>query len=822
MRRTVGASPTMSDIKPKKKPAKNAAPKAQKRERLVLLDAHAILHRAFHALPDFASPKGEPTGALYGVVAMLLKIESDLRPDHIIACFDLPEPTYRHDAFAGYKAKRVKMDDALAVQIERSRDVFAAFGIPIIEHKGFEADDMLGTLALQAKRIKGLDVIIASGDMDTLQIIDGTRVSVYTLRKGIKDTVMYDEAAVNERFGFGPELIPDYKGLRGDPSDNIPGIPGIGEKTATELIVGFGSIEQMYTTLKKGDGPFLKAGIKPRIIELLKAHEEEAIFSKMLATIRCDAPVVLSLSKESWRDLLDVPRILTLFSELGFRTLGERVKALTGGATEPEPEEAPREKVADVDKDALMEASIALWILSSDITNPSLDEILEYGRNEGKVEGFAASHAFIMRELERAGLTHVFTELERPLIPVLRRMEQTGVLLDVPYLKTLETVFAKELKERESKIHKAAGGPFNINSPKQLGDILFDTLGLKPDKQKRTSTGQRSTRETELEKLRGEHPIIEDILRYRELQKLLSTYVETLPQTVAADGRVHTTFIQSGAATGRMASENPNLQNIPIRTEEGRAIRRAFIATEGFELVAIDYSQIELRVAAIMSGDSELQEIFKRGEDVHSGVASRVFKVPEGAVDAEMRRKAKVINFGILYGMGVNALRANLGSDTPRSEAQEFLSAYFNTFTRLATYLEETKGYARTHGYTETLFGRRRAFRGIRSSIPFVRAAAERMAINAPIQGTAADMLKVAMIRIDALLQKKDAPARMLLQIHDELLFEVKKGERKIIDEIVDIMESVLEGKNDAGVPIIADVKIGKNWGEMEKLPRKK
>lgn len=813
----------MPDTKPQKKDAKKSAKKPEKRERLVLLDAHAILHRAFHALPDFASPKGEPTGALYGVVAMLLKIESDLRPDHIIACFDLPEPTYRHDAFAGYKAKREKMDDALAVQIERSRDVFAAFGIPIIEHKGFEADDMLGTLALQAKHIKGLEVVIASGDMDTLQIIDGKRVSVYTLRKGIKDTVIYDETAVNARFGFGPKLIPDYKGLRGDPSDNIPGIPGIGEKTATELIMAFGSIEQMYKTLKKGEAPFLKVGIKPRIIELLKAHEEEAIFSKMLATIRCDAPVTLTLSKESWRDLLDVPRILTLFGELGFRTLGERVKTLTGTASVPDvEEEALREQAADVDSDALMEASIALWVLASDITNPSLDEILEYGRNEGKVEGFEASHAFIMRELQRTGMTHVFMEVERPLIPVLRRMEQTGVLLDVPYLGTLEKTFAAELKTRETKIHKAAGGPFNINSPKQLGDILFDTLGLKPDKQKRTATGQRSTRETELEKLREQHAIIDDILRYRELQKLLSTYVETLPTTVASDGRVHTTFIQSGAATGRMASENPNLQNIPIRTEEGRAIRRAFVATEGFDLVAIDYSQIELRVAAIMSGDSELQEIFKRGEDVHSGVASRVFKVAEGAVDAEMRRKAKVINFGILYGMGVNALRANLGADTPRSEAQEFLSAYFNTFTRLATYLEETKGYARTHGYTETLFGRRRAFRGIRSSIPFVRAAAERMAINAPIQGTAADMLKVAMIRIDALLQKEDAPARMLLQIHDELLFEVKTSERDVIDDIVDIMESVLEGKNDAGVPIIAEVKIGKNWGEMEKLSRKK
>lgn len=791
--------------------------KESAKPRLVLLDSHAILHRAFHALPDFASPKGEPTGALYGLTSMLLKIESDLRPAHIIACFDLPEPTYRHDAFEGYKAKRQKTDDALVAQIERSRDVFKAFGIPIVEHKGFEADDMLGTLAAQAKKQKGLEVVIASGDMDTLQLIDGKKVTVYTLRKGIKDTVLYDEMAVKERYGFGPKLIPDYKGLRGDPSDNIPGIVGIGEKTATELIMGFGSIEDIYKTLKKkGDAPFLALGIKPRIIELLKTNEEEALFSKMLATIRLDAPVVLEVPKVSWRDRLDLEEVLTLFGELGFRTLGDRVRMLKGEAKaveEPKPE-------VTVDPEDLLKTSVALWVLRSEMTKPALEDILEFGRNEGKVEGFEASRDFIFKELERAKLLQVFETIELPLMPVLRRMERFGIALDVPYLQTLNTAFTKELKVRESKIHKAAGGPFNINSPKQLGDILYDTLGLKPERQKRTATGQRSTREAELEKLRDQHPIVEDILRYRELQKLLSTYVETLPGAVGSDGRVHTTFIQSGASTGRMASENPNLQNIPIRTEEGRAIRRAFVSAEGFELVSIDYSQIELRVAAIMSGDPELQEIFKRGEDVHAGVAARVFKVKENEVDAEMRRKAKVINFGILYGMGVNALRVNLGEDTPRSEAQEFLTAYFNTFTRLATYLEETKGFARKHGYTETLFGRRRAFSGIRSSIPFVRAAAERMAINAPIQGTAADMLKVAMIEIDALLEGKDDVARMLLQVHDELVFEVKVGERKILGEIAMIMESVLKEKNAANVPIVAEAKVGKNWGEMTKLSR--
>lgn len=796
-----------------------AKPKQKKTpRRLVLLDAHAILHRAFHALPDFTSGKGEPTGALYGLAAMLLKIENELRPEHIIACFDLPEPTYRHEAYAAYKGKRQKTDDALSVQIDRSRDLFAAFGIPLVEHPGFEADDMLGTLAAQAKKVRGLETVIASGDMDTLQLIDGSRVTVYTLRKGIKDTVLYDEKAVRERFGFGPELIPDYKGLRGDPSDNIPGIKGIGEKTATELILGWGSIEHMYKALKKDEAPFLKAGIKPRIIELLKGGEEEAVFSKMLATIRHDAPVQLELPDRSWRERLDVPRVLALFSELGFRTLGERVRALKDGAAVPgEPVEAPT-PAPDVDPEECVRAGVALWVLHSDITSPSLEDVLEYGRNEGKVEGFAASRDFIFNQLDKAELREVFETIELPLMPVLRRMERFGIALDVPYLKGLEDTFSTELKKRERAIHKAAGMEFNINSPKQLGDVLFDTLGLKPSRQKLTAGGQRSTRESELEKLRELHPIIGDILRYRELQKLLSTYVETLPQAVAADGRVHTTFLQAGSTTGRMASENPNLQNIPVRTEEGRAIRKAFVAVKGYELVAIDYSQIELRIAAIMSGDRELQDIFKRGEDVHAGVAARVFKVEEAEVDREMRRKAKVINFGILYGMGVNALRANLGADTPRAAAEEFLRAYFNTFTRLAEYLEETKAFARTRGYTETMFGRRRSFAGIRSTIPYVRAAAERMAINAPIQGTEADILKIAMVRIDELLSADDAPARMLLQVHDELVFEVKKGERAILAPIVDIMESVLEGKNSEGVPIVAEAKAGPNWGEMQPI----
>ncbi len=788
----------------------------EKKKRLVLLDSHAILHRAFHALPDFASPKGEPTGALYGLVAMLLKIVEDLKPDFIVACFDLPDPTYRHEAFEGYKAKRVKTDDALVTQIERSRDVFAALGIPLVEHPGFEADDMLGTLAEQAKTHKDIDVFIASGDMDTLQLIDKSRVQVYTLRKGIKDTVMYDEKAVKERFGFGPLSIPDYKGLRGDPSDNIPGIVGIGEKTATILISKFDTIERLYKELKKNEKMVAELGITPRMIELLKTNEEEAQFSKMLATIRRDAPVVFEVPDQIWRDALDIPRVLTLFSELGFRTLSERFRTLFGGELTKEEEKpveiVPAEEVADT--------ALALWIVRSDMTNPTQDEILEFGRTEGKVETFKEARAFIFKELERLSLTKVYEDIEKPLRPVLRAMEARGILLDVPYLQDLSKVFHKELTQKEKKIHKAAGVEFNINSPRQLADVLYDTLGLGVKNQKRTATGQRSTREEELQKLREEHPVVDEILRYRELQKLLSTYVDSLPTTVAKDGRVHTTFLQAGSATGRMASQNPNLQNIPIRTEEGRAIRKAFVAEKGYELVAIDYSQIELRIAAILSRDQKLIDIFTRGEDVHSGVASRVFGVPQENVDAEMRRKAKVINFGILYGMGVNALRANLGEGTSRGEAQEFLNAYFHTFGKLTEYLEETKAFAYKHGYTETLYGRRRYFEGIRSRIPYVRASAERMAINAPIQGTSADMIRVAMIRIEEFLTQERKGARMLLQVHDELVFESPKNERGTAFEIKKMMEDVLSAEKSGGVPIVAEVAVGENWGEMTKIKK--
>lgn len=786
-----------------------------KQQRLVLFDAHAIIHRAYHALPDFSSSKGEPTGALYGLSAMLIKIIQELNPDYVAACYDLPKPTIRHQVFAEYKAGRRKTDDELAIQLERSRIVFEAFGVPIYDAEGFEADDVLGTIAAQLKKKKSVEVIIASGDMDTLQLVEEGRVSAYTLRKGIQDTVLYDEQAVRERFGFASDLLPDYKGLRGDPSDNIPGIRGIGEKTATTLIQTFGSLEDIYKALEKDEEVFrTKAGITPRILKLLSEGKEEAVFSKMLGTIRCDAPITYELPKEVWRDALNIDDILKLFSELEFRTLGERVQKLFG--VEPSvQEEALKEE--DIPDKSLREATVGLWLLKSDITNPTREDVMQFAGTTT----FKEAHKLVIDTLKERGLFDVFEKIEKPLIEVVTHMNEVGVAVDTAYLKKLSKEYHKELSRLEKDIYEHAGATFNINSPKQLGEILFDKLELKPKNQKKTATGQRSTKESELEKLRDEHPIIDAVFGYRELQKLLSTYIDTLPTLVGKDGRLHAEFLQAGTTTGRMASQNPNLQNIPIKTELGRRIRNAFIAEEGNVLVALDYSQIELRIAAVLSKDEKLLSVFREGGDIHNAVAAEVFGVEPSKVDKEMRRRAKVINFGILYGMGVNALRGNLGGETTQKEARDFYDTYFVQYAGLARWIDNTKADASRLGYTETLFGRRRYFEGITSKLPHIKAAAERMAINAPIQGTQADVVKIAMVRIHAFLKEKGLlqDVRMVLQVHDELVFEIKKNKTEsIIPEIRTRMEEVLSLEETHGVPLSVDGAVGPHWGEMKEL----
>lgn len=947
-----------------------AAPK----KTLVLLDSHAIIHRAYHALPEFASSKGVPTGALYGLTTMLLGIIEKFKPEYIVACYDLPEPTYRHVAYEAYKAGRKKTDTALVAQLESSKKIFEVFGIPMYSLSGFEADDMLGTIVEQVTHDKKclddegnkIKTVIASGDMDTLQLVTGDDVVVYTLKKGIKDIVVYDELAVMERFGFGPELLPDYKGLRGDPSDNIIGIAGIGEKTATIIINTFETIENMYELLDKKPEQFRKklkdAKITDRVIGLLENGRDDALFSKTLATIRRDAPISFNFESAKWAPHID--QIEVLFKELEFRTLTAKVKQAifslahagkieadgfesgseadggandrTGGserearnawadghtaeddrgsfigrvhypksentnATESRldskkegSKKGPKKILNktelhlenDLESDKKTTAGplfqesyytnasaelkeklkTAVWVIDSNKVKPSLEDVFFETDEQDAEKAFKILHD---RATEK-GMAFVLDNIELPLIPILQKMNIDGTKIDVKYLKKISEEFHKELSRLEKEIHNLAGMEFNIASPKQLGEVLYEKLNLagagSGKRIKKTAGGARSTKESELEKLRESHPIIEKILETRELAKLLGTYIDALPGYADDEGRVHPTFMQTGSRTGRMSSLDPSIQNIPTKSDLGKKVRFAFVAPKGKKLVAVDYSQIELRIAAFLSGDKNLIDIFKNGIDVHTGVAARVFKVEEKDVTKDMRRKAKVINFGILYGMGVSALRINLSAgagdvladgtvagQASREEAQEFYSEYFNTFSGIASYLEEVKRSAAALGYTKTLFGRRRYFEGIKSHLPFIRAAAERMAINAPIQGTHADIAKLAMTAVfKKITSKKENGAILLMQIHDELVFEIdEKKAEKVGAQIKEVMEGVLdEGfkaykksglwdatatntdaalaqdvqdlrkseveENIKKVPILVSVSIGDSWGSMK------
>lgn len=816
-----------------------AKTKTPETKRLILLDAHAILHRAYHALPDFATARGEPTGALYGLSAMLIGIIESLKPDYVVACYDVKGPTYRHEAYKEYKAQRKTADDELIVQMKRSRDIFAALDIPIYDKQGFEADDMLGTIVEQVtggadtkkkskNPIPNIEIIIASGDMDTLQLVKGEEVKVYTFKKGIKDTIMYDEKAVNDRFGFGPKLVADYKGLRGDPSDNIIGVKGIGEKTATILITTFGTIEEMYEELEKGhDDKFLKAGITPRIIQLLKDNKEEAEFSKMLATIRRDAPITFKLPEKTFKEGLDIKKVTKLWMELEFRTLVQRLQKAVG--TEVKREESKQATTERVEKASagnslfsqpsaestqdFNQTAVALWLVNSNLTNPTMEDVLNFANTDSYEE----AKKVIFAELDKRNVRKVYETIELPLIPITEKMEKRGIKIDDIFLKDLGQKYHAEANRLEKEIWKQAGMEFNISSPKQLGEVLFDKLNLTAKNMKKTAGGARSTKESELEKLRDLHPIVPMIFEYRELTKLLSTYIDAIPPLLGADKRLHSHLVSAGTTTGRMASINPNLQNIPVKTELGKAIRHAFVADKGFKLCSFDYSQIELRIAAFLSNDEKLIEIFKNGQDVHSSVASFVFKVPQNEVTPDMRRKAKVINFGIIYGMGVTALQKNIG--TTRAEAQKFYEDYFKTFPTLAQYLNEVKAETARRGYTETFYGRRRYFEGINSKIPFIKAAAERMAINAPIQGTEADVIKIAMIHIDDYIikNKLDEDVYALLQVHDELVYEIREGmAEKVAKDIEKIMESVMTLEQTRGIPMKAAGAVGNTWGELK------
>ncbi len=742
---------------------------------LVIFDAHAIIHRAYHALPSFSMSDGTPTGALYGLSAMLIRIIEELDPDYVVAAYDLPKPTFRHHAYEAYKGTRAKTDDELKIQLAKSREIFEAFGVPCLDAEGFEADDVVGTVVEKLKKEKNLRIIIASGDMDTLQLVEGKRVQVYTLKKGITDTALYDEAAVLERYGFDPIHLIDYKGLRGDPSDNIIGVPGIGEKTATAIIQTFGTIETLYEKLEKNKENGKTAGLSPRVIDLLLEHKDDAFFSKTLATIRRNAPVNFILPEGVHKMELNTEKLMEVLYAYEFRSLVPRVRNLFKLKNETPIAEG------EVDEALLHQASIASWLLYSEDTTPTLETILSRTKKKTLPEAFEA----LIEELKKRNLFTLFEKVELPLIPLVKSMQERGILIDRKHFLSLKETMSTKLRAIETEVEKCTGAKVNLNSPKQLSELLFTTLGLKA-KGKRKASGSFSTNAETLTELRDAHPVVPLLLEYREVQKLLTTYVEALLIHAKEDGRVHAQFLQHGTTTGRFSSANPNLQNIPNKGEGGKDIRKGFIASPGNVFIACDYSQIELRILAILSGDEELIKTFKRGDDIHSSVASRMFNLPIANVTKDMRRIAKVINFGILFGMGVSALSKNLG--TERKEAQQFYNNYFETFPSVAKYIEETKEKARTLGYTETYFGRRRYFPQINAGAPFLRAFAERMASNAPIQGTEADILKIAMLLVDEDIKKAklDSKVHLLLQIHDELVYEVETQEVERAKEIIE------------------------------------
>ena len=831
-------------------------------KRFVLIDSHAIIHRAYHALPPLTTPSGEPVQAVYGFTTMLMRILAELKPDYIAAAFDMAGPTFRHVAYERYKAQRPKAPSELISQFSKVRDVARAFGIPVFELQGYEADDIIGTVAKKMEKQKGVETIVVTGDMDALQLIR-PGLKVYTMRKGISDTVTYDEKAVRERFGFGPGKMVDYKGLRGDPSDNIPGVKGVGEKTATELIKAFGSIDEVYKALKKKNKK-----IGPALAVRLAAGEEDAKFSRELARIRHDAPIEFSLDNAVWSGMKPNGEVRELFTRFGFASLLRRLDGV--GAKNQE----SRSKKQDLDKEFPLIGRRGETVYVCDDTflaDPPRAAIARRGdwyaydaksaikllRNAGiAIKGitfdvllaayvagqFARDFSYraiaareigdahaspdrlfdvagaLEQKLSAGRLRAIFEDIEMPLIPILADMEERGIMIDRQFLKVLARSVDARIDGLTEAIYKSAGEKFNIASPKQLSQILFEKLGLATRGLRKTAKGGViSTRESELEKLRAVHPIVDEILSYRELAKLKSTYIDVLPRlTDKKTGRVHTTFNQAVTSTGRLSSNNPNLQNIPILSETGRELRKAFIASPGFTLVCFDYSQIELRVAAHMADDKKMIAAFRQGLDIHRMTAAEIYNVALEDVTPELRRAAKTLNFGVLYGMGASALAENAGMS--RDEAGRFIEEYFHDFSGIREYIEKTKQLAREQGFVESLFGRRRYIPEINSPNFRIRAEAERMAVNMPIQATATgDIIKMAMIAGAAWIKKEklEDDVRLLLQVHDELVFEMRE---QVVGTVAPKIKKIMEDVAHLSVPIIVDMKAGPNWGEQKSL----
>ncbi len=912
---------------------------------ILLLDGNALVHRAYHAIPPLTSPAGEPTNATFGFISTLLKVLEDHKPQYAAVAFDVGR-TFRHEQYAEYKATRPPLPDDLRTQLERVRQVVTTFHLPGLYLEGYEADDVLATLAQKAVA-SGLDVMIVTGDTDTLQLV-GPHAQVLLSGRKFTDTKLYDEAAIRERYGLEPPQLVDFKGLKGDVTDNVPGVPGVGDVTATRLLQQFGTVEGLYSHIDE---------VEPKLRAKLAEHEQGVHRSKGLIRLVADLPVELDLENarpgQYSRD-----EVAKLFRELGFHSLlqrlprsGERPTAqLSLFASEPaeaaqdrpapgtyhlvNTEDALRDLVAkirsagvcavDVEATSVRPVEAALVGISlacqpgeayyipvghvPDAATPQLSlgqvqrvlgtlltdsKVAKYahnanydlillqqhglavrglafdsmiaaylleptGRNLGlkglawqelgvemtpiedligkgksqltmdrvaveRVYPYAAADADMTlrlvprqeAQLKQKNLWPLFTEIEMPLVPVLIDMECTGVALDVAFLQVMSRELHQRLGELEQGIQQGVGYAFNINSSQQLSDALFIKLGLPTDGLQKGVSGRYSTAAEVLEGLRGKHPVLDLLLEHRQLSKIKSTYVDALPLLVNPHtGRLHTSWNQTGTVTGRVSSSEPNLQNIPIRTDIGRRVRQAFVARPGCKLLAADYSQVELRILAHVSADENLLAAFGRGEDIHASTAARILGLPLEQVTPDMRRLAKSINFGLVYGMSDWGLATRTGLS--QEQSADFISKYFAQFPRVRQYLARIKQQAADQGYVETVLGRKRYFPELQAGSKVnagLKAAAQRMAVNHPIQGTAADIIKIAMIHLHDELQRQGLESKMILQVHDELVLEVPETE---LEHVSTLVENTMEGAYKLDAPLKVDIKTGRHWGEME------
>jgi DNA polymerase-1 len=859
-------------------------------KRLVVIDGYSLLFRAFFATRYMSTADGRPTNALFGFTSMLFTLLDRVKPNAIVVALDAPGKTFRHAEYEAYKGTRRETADELRVQLAEARNLIAALGIPQIEVTGFEADDVVGTISKLAES-NGYHTTIVTGDLDSLQLVDEC-ISVLTMKMGVTDTVTYDPAAVVDRYGFGPAFIPDYKAIKGDTSDNIPGVPGIGDKGAAELITGFGTIEQM---LEKWDE------LPEKYRKKMDGNQAQMLQSKHLATIVCDAPLTYDfkpfvLTEDQMRDAIafmesfefrqharraaqvlgpyvagspastsesepatveeesievelcsagsygDLAKFVddrpfAVFfaapAQAGLFEAGDRKAYLAIGKDVCEAREADAVKlVADLPHLAILhdakqvykklgpytapprfDTMLAAYVLRSERSNYALRDLVQAYLDFApptKPEEMAAAlwhlEAPLCERLEREGQTKVLKEIEQPLVPILAEMENLGICADREQLREFGQSLQAQIEVTTVRIYELAGQTFTIGSPKQLGEVLFEKLQL-PGAQK-TKTGYATGVEI-LGNLAAEHEIAAEVLNWRELTKLKSTYADALEKLIREDGRIHTTYQQHIAATGRLSSTDPNLQNIPIRTELGRGIRKAFTAAEGYKLAAIDYSQIELRILASMCGEPALVRAFNEREDVHTVTAQLMFGLGEGQANKEQRRLAKMLNYAVLYGVSEFGLAQQLGPKFSISEAKELIRVYNERFPTVKDFTNGVIQEAKAKGFTVTMLGRRRYHPDIHAAKIMERKAAERQAMNAPIQGTAADMLKLAMLHVHETLRGKET--RMLLNVHDELVFELRDGE----EDLVPILKKQMEDALPLQVPVEADAKIGANWLQM-------